>query len=117
VRMVQGYFVTIVAADGEINSRYAADVRAAHPDVDLTGLVALESDWQPMTSRFAALIGAMNDNVDNFDAVVALNRSTRALGFSAFDGIGWFYLTPGAAVLATAAAARRTGRESEGRPS
>jgi hypothetical protein len=110
VRRVQGYFVTVVAADGEIDSRYVGDVRAAHPDADLTGVVALESDWQPMTSRFAALIGAMNDNVDNFDAVVALDGSTRPLGFSAFEAIGWCYLIPGALVLATAAAARRPSR-------
>ncbi|WP_433661964.1 hypothetical protein ACQPW1_07290 [Nocardia sp. CA-128927] len=100
VRKLQGYFVTLVAADGELNSRYTAAVRTAHPEADLTGISTLETRWQPMTSRFAALIGAMNDNVRNFDAVVALNESTRPLGFGAFRGLGFFYLLPGIFVLA-----------------
>ncbi|PXX66306.1 hypothetical protein DFR70_10353 [Nocardia tenerifensis] len=108
VRKVQGYFVTLVAADGELNSRYTADVRAAHPDADLTGITTLETRWQPMTSRFAALIGAMNDNVRNFDAVVALNESTRPLGFGAFRGLGFFYAVPGILLLAVTAAGLRS---------
>ncbi|MBF6334084.1 hypothetical protein [Nocardia transvalensis] len=107
VRKVQGYFVTLVGADGELNSRYTGAIRAAHPDADLTGITALESRWQPMTSRFAALIGTMNDNVDNFDAVVALDDVTKPLGFGAFRGLGWFYLVPGVIVLAVAAAGLR----------
>ncbi len=105
VRKVQGYFVTLVAADGELNSRYTGATRAAHPDADLAGIAALESRWQPMTSRFAALIGTMNDNIENFDAVVALDDATKPLGFNAFRGLGWFFLAPGVIVLAAAAAA------------
>ncbi|MBB5914890.1 hypothetical protein BJY24_003757 [Nocardia transvalensis] len=107
VRKVQGYFVTLVAADGELNSRYLPAVRAAHPEADLAGLTTLESRWQPMTSRFAALIGAMNDNIENFDAVAALNDSTKPLGFGGFRALGWFYLVPGALVLAVLAAGIR----------
>ncbi|WP_084655605.1 hypothetical protein [Nocardia altamirensis] len=100
VRTLQGYFVTIVAADGELNSRYTGAVRTAHPEADLTGITTLEARWQQMTSRFADLIGAINDNVRNFDAVVALNESTRPLGFGAFRGLGFFYLLPGILALA-----------------
>lgn len=107
VRKVQGYFVTLVAADGELNSRYAGEVRIAHPQADLTAIAALESRWQPMTSRFAALIGTMNDNVTNFDAVVALDDSTKPCGFTAFRGLGWCYLLPGLLALAVAASAYR----------
>ncbi|WP_280430302.1 hypothetical protein [Nocardia brasiliensis] len=102
VRQLQGYFVTLVAADGELNSRYTVAVRNAHPDAELTGITTLEAQWQPMTSRFAALIGAMNDNVRNFDAVVALNDSTRPMGFGALRGLGYFYLVPGVLALALA---------------
>ncbi|WP_067685888.1 hypothetical protein [Nocardia jejuensis] len=108
VRRVQGYFVTLVAADGELNSRYTGAVRTAHPDADLAGITTLESRWQPMTSRFAALIGAMNDNIGNFDAVVALDDSTKPLGFGAFRGLGWFYLLPGVIALAAAGAGLRS---------
>ncbi|CAM4473801.1 hypothetical protein NONI108955_32390 [Nocardia ninae] len=111
VRKLQGYFVTLVAADGELNSRYTADVRTAHPEADLAGITTLETRWQPMTSRFAALIGAMNDNVRNFDAVVALNDSTRPLGFGAFRGLGFCYLVPGIfALAATVEGIRLPGR-------
>ncbi|RDI64223.1 hypothetical protein [Nocardia pseudobrasiliensis] len=111
VRKVQGYFVTLVAADGELNSRYAGATRAAHSDADLAGITALESRWQPMTSRFAALIGTMNDNIENFDAVVALDDSTKPLGFTAFRGLGWFFLAPGVIVVAAAAAGMRESKK------
>ncbi|WP_378737647.1 hypothetical protein [Nocardia brasiliensis] len=114
VRKLQGYFVTLVAADGELNSRYTAAVRAAHPDADLTGITTLETHWQPMTSRFAALIGAMNDNVRNFDAVVALNDSTRPLGFGAFRGLGFCYLVPGIFALAATVEGLRLPSRSRG---
>ncbi|MFJ4650702.1 hypothetical protein ACIP5Y_05405 [Nocardia sp. NPDC088792] len=115
VHKLQGYFVTLVAADGELNSRYVATVQAAHPTADLTGITALEASWQPMTSRFAALVGAMNDNVGNFDAVVALNDSTRPLGFTAFRGLAWGYLVPGVLILALALAGPRLSRTGSGR--
>ncbi|AYF74047.1 hypothetical protein D7D52_09410 [Nocardia yunnanensis] len=99
VHRVQGYFVTLVAADGELNSRYTAAVRTARPDAELGGITALEQRWQPMTSRFAALVGTMNDNVGNFDAVVALNDVSRPLGFGAFRGLAWGFAIPGALVL------------------
>lgn len=99
VRTVQGYFVTIVAADGELNSRYVSALRAAHPEADRTGITALEARWQPMTARFAGLVGVLNDNIENFDAVVALNDSTRPIGWTAFRVLGWGYLIPGLLVL------------------
>jgi len=107
VRTLQGYFITLVAADGELDGRYVTAVRTAHPDAGLSGVTALESRWQPMTARFAALVGAMNDNVDHFDAVVALNDTTKPLGFTAFRGLGWCYLIPGVLALAAAAAGIR----------
>ncbi|WP_067682159.1 hypothetical protein [Nocardia miyunensis] len=107
VRSLQGYFITLVAADGELNGRYVSAVRDAHPDADLTDITALQARWQPMTARFAALVGAMNDNVDHFDAATALNDATKSLGFNAFRGLGWFYLIPGVIALAAAAAGIR----------
>ena len=109
VRKVQGYFVTLVGAEGEIDSRFATDVRAAHPDADLRAIDTLHARWQPMTSEFASLVGTMNDNIENFDAVVALNNSTRPLGFPAFAQIGWFFVVPG--LLVGAAVARSVVRE------
>ncbi|MFH5228842.1 hypothetical protein [Antrihabitans spumae] len=100
VRKVQGYFVTLVAAQGELDSRFTGAVREAHPDADLRAIDSLGEQWQPMTSSFAALVGTMNDNVENFEAVVALNESTKPLGFDAFSRLGWFFLLPGVGVVA-----------------
>ncbi|MBJ8348180.1 hypothetical protein [Antrihabitans sp. YC2-6] len=100
VRKVQGYFVTLVGGQGELNSRYTKAVRDSHPAADLGGIDELENRWQPMTSEFAGLIGVMNDNVENFDSVAALNDSTTAIGFRAFGQLGWFFVLPGVATVA-----------------
>lgn len=100
VRQVQGYFVTLAGGQGELNSRYTKAVLAADPSADVGAITKLEQRWQPMTSQFAGLIGAMNDNVDNFNAVSALNDSTEPLGFFAFDRLAWFFLVSGLTGLA-----------------
>ncbi|MGV9409442.1 hypothetical protein ACWDOP_05965 [Nocardia sp. NPDC003693] len=110
VRAVQGYFVTIVGADGELNSRYSGALAAAHPDADRAGIAALEARWQPMTARFASLVGVLNDNVENFDAVAALDDSTAPLGVTAFRVLGWGFAVPGALALAGAAVGVRLSR-------
>ncbi|OJF84718.1 hypothetical protein NS14008_26805 [Nocardia seriolae] len=115
VRRVQGYFVTLVAADGELNSRYSGAARTAQPDADLSGITALQNRWQPMTSRFADLVGTMNDNVANFDAVVALNDVSRPLGFTAFRGLAWGFLIPGVLVTGLALFGARRSRTGSGR--
>ncbi|MFE6857232.1 hypothetical protein [Nocardia sp. NPDC057668] len=110
VRTVQGYFVTIVGADGELNSRYSGALTAAHPGAERAGITALETRWQPMTARFASLVGVLNDNVENFDAVAALDDSTRPLGVTAFRVLGWGFVIPGALALAFTAAGWRLSR-------
>ncbi|KAA0022712.1 hypothetical protein [Antrihabitans cavernicola] len=102
VRQLQGYFVTLVGGQGELDSRYTKAVRVEHPEADLSAIDALASRWQPMTSEFAGFVGAMSDNVENFDGVVALRDSTRPLGFDAFHGIGWFFVVSGVLALAAA---------------
>lgn len=97
VRTVQSYFVTLVGGQGELNSRYTAAIPAG---ADRGGIDALAARWQPMTARFAGLVGAMNDNVGNFDGAVALDDSTKPLGFAAFGWFGWFFLVPGVALVA-----------------
>ena len=104
VRQVQGYFVTLAGGQGELNSRFTKAVLGADPGADVGAIAELERRWQPMTSQFAGLIGVLNDNVDNYTAVSELNDSTAALGFSAFDRFGWFFLLPGLAGLGVLAA-------------
>lgn len=104
VRTVQGYFITLVAGEGELNSRY---VKAIPPGAGRAGIDAFDARWQPMTERFAGLIGTMNDNIDNFRGVVALDNSTKPLGFHAFRWFGWFFLVPGVIVAAVAAVGLR----------
>jgi hypothetical protein len=99
VRTVQGYFVTLVGGEGELDSRYAAAIPAG---ADRAGIDALAHRWQPMTARFAGLVGTMNDNVDDVAGVAALNDVTRPLGFAALPPLGWFLVTPGVAVVVLA---------------
>lgn len=112
VRTIQGYFVTLVGGAGELDSRYLAALPA---HADRSGIEALRARWQPMTARFADLIGAMNDNITNFDGIVALNNSTKPLGFPAFRQFGWFFVIPGVVLLA-AIASTRSSRSTRSKP-
>ncbi|MBT0565625.1 hypothetical protein [Williamsia sp. CHRR-6] len=96
VREVQGYFVVMVGAVGEIDSRYLGDLRsrvdAPGSRIDRSDLATVErlsARWQPMSSDFAGLVGVMNDNVANFDGVADLEKRTRAVGFGAFEALPW----------------------------
>lgn len=100
VSAVQRHFVVLVAAEGELDTRFLGDLRRNAPAVAVPGVDAFVAQWQPMTADFASLIGAMADNIDNFGRVVALDRLTAPLGFRAFDYFGWFFVVPGLVIAA-----------------
>ncbi|MBJ7289955.1 hypothetical protein [Williamsia sp.] len=112
VRDVQGYFVVLVGAVGEIDSRYLADVRrdsSTSPQrAQITADIAVVSDlstrWQRMSSDFAGLIGTMNDNISNFTGVARLNSRTESLGFGTFAALPWVLIGAGGVAVALVAA-------------
>lgn len=113
VTTVQGYFVTIGAAEGEIRNRV---LPAARRRLDLSPEEA--QDRFPATSRFldrwpgiasdmAPMVGVMADHLDSFAGVDALPP---------FDLFPWFFVAPGLLVAGLAAAAARP-RQDRLRPS
>ncbi|MCP2177445.1 hypothetical protein LX13_003273 [Williamsia maris] len=103
VRDVQGYFVVLVGAVGEIDSRYLADVhrdsatspQRAQVAADVAVVSDLSNRWQLMSSDFASLIGTMNDNISNFTGVARLNSRTESLGFGTFAALPWVLIGAG----------------------
>lgn len=96
VTTVQGYFLTIGAAEGEWRTR----VRPLLDPSDLPALEQFTTDWPRISNDFAPMIGAMSDNVDNYAAVDALPP------FSLFP---WFFVVPGLLIAALGVGAARTG--------
>jgi hypothetical protein len=105
VTTVQGYFLTIGAAEGEWRTQVrtllaqsgASDAQLAS---DLPEPERFSADWPGISSEFAPMIGAMSDNVDNYQAVDALPP------FSLFP---WFFVVPGLLIAALGAGAMRAG--------
>jgi hypothetical protein len=104
VQNVQGYFITIGAAEGQLRNaviplaaettgRSPQDSAAAYP-----AIAELSGNWPKIVGDFAPMIGAMADNLDNFAAVDAMPK------FSLFP---WFFVGPGVLVAALALIARR----------
>jgi hypothetical protein len=96
VTAVQGYFLTIGAAEGELR-------RQALPLLDQSGgapatpaVDAFIADWPRISNQMAPMIGAMADNLDNYAAVDALPP---------FPLFPWFFVAPGVLLIAIAALA------------
>lgn len=95
VTTVQGYFLTIGAAEGEWRTQVSALLNPS----ELPAVERFSSDWPKISNDFAPMIGAMSDNVDNYAAVDALPP------FSLFP---WFFVVPGLIIGALGLGAART---------
>jgi hypothetical protein len=107
VQRIQGYFVTIGAAEGSLRAEALplAQESGGLGDTDLDevfpAIRELNRDWQTIVADdtgFAAMVGAMSDNVDNYEAVDALPP---------FPLFPWFFVVPGVLVIALAIASKR----------
>jgi hypothetical protein len=101
VTQIQGYFLTIGSGEGDLRRivvpELTGDGRVRADAVP--GITTLNERWPEISGGMAPMIGAMSDNVGNFDAVVALPP---------FWLFPWFFVFPGLLVAAFAVAARRT---------
>lgn len=98
VRNVQGYFITIGTAEGQL--RTAVLPLAQEQGLDLAevpSVLQLNEDWPTMVGELAAMVGVMSDNVDNFEAVDAMPD---------FPLFPWFFVVPGLLVAGLALWAR-----------
>jgi len=100
---VQGYFVIMGAAEGQLR------VDAIPQAVDTTGIDAtlrypaisrFSADWPTIVGDFSPMVATMSDNVDNFEGIDALPS------FSLFP---WFFVVPGLLVSGLALLAVRLG--------
>ncbi len=107
VATIQGYFLTLGAAEGELRTALLPTVDAGDTSgQSLPAARAFSAHWPKISEDMAPMIGTMADNVDNFAAVDALPP------FWAFP---WFFVIPGVAIAALAAkGALRRGDASSG---
>ncbi|HVF18805.1 MAG TPA: hypothetical protein VNA14_00995 [Mycobacteriales bacterium] len=94
VTTIQGYFLSLGAAEGELRN----DVLPDRPG-QLPATRRLVTEWPRISYEMAPMIGAMSDNLDNYAAVDALPP---------FWLFPWFFVIPGALVALSSIAARRT---------
>lgn len=91
VTRIQGYFLTIGLAEGDLRTKLVpAEAAAGRP---MPAASALSTEWPQESGEMAPMIAAMADNLDNFNAVVALPP---------FFLFPWFFVLPGILLLALA---------------
>jgi len=93
VGRVQGYFITMGAAEGEIRNKVAPLVEAEGLDVRIDAIDEFSEEWPTIVGDFAPMVATMGDNVDNFEGIDALPS------FSLFP---WFFVVPGLLIAALA---------------
>ncbi|MBV8981182.1 MAG: hypothetical protein JO086_09805 [Acidimicrobiia bacterium] len=106
VRQLQSDFVVLVTAVGELDTGFRAVPQSGPPAADVAALV---DGWPRISSDLASLVGTINDNIGNFNALDDLDTLTRSVGLSGLPGFPWLLVGVGAlgATLAVAAAPRR----------
>lgn len=106
VATIQGYFLTLGAAEGELRTQLLPSLDPADPSgPSLPAARAFSTHWPTISEDMAPMIGTMADNVDNFAAVDALPP------FWAFP---WFFVVPGMAIAALAASDARRRPSADG---
>ena len=100
VQDVQGYFVTLGAAEGQLRANaLPLLVEAGGDTADYPAITQWSSDWPTILTDFNPMVATMSDNVDNYEAVDAL---------PSFDLFPWFFVIPGVLVAVLAAIALRS---------
>jgi hypothetical protein len=111
VRQLQDDFVVLVNADGQLDTTFRGVPR---PGPSATAITSTIDGWPTISSDLASLVGVINDNIGNFNALDDLDTLTRRVGLQGLGAFPWLLVGIGAlsAGLALAAAPRR-GREPE----
>jgi hypothetical protein len=108
VEQIQSYFATIAVGQGSLRLEIvpalrrsglgSAQIARRFPDV-----VTLNRRWVPILNDMTPMIGAMSDNVDNYQAMTSLPP---------FELFPWFFVVPGLLIaglaLASGPRSRRT---------
>jgi hypothetical protein len=102
VRQLQDDFIVMVTAVGELDTTFGA-VRQSGPAA--TEIHTLVHRWPAISSDLASLVGTMNDNISNFDALKSLDSLTSGVGVSGLEAFPWMLVGIGALTAALSAAA------------
>lgn len=108
VETMQGYFSTIAIGQGSLRLEIVPALHEAGLDTReieqrFGGLTTLNSRWIGILNDLTPMIGAMSDNVDNYEAISALPP---------FPLFPWFFVVPGLLIAGLAfASVRRGGSE------
>jgi len=107
VETIQGYFATIAVGQGALRLDVVPalkrtglserDIATRYSDVD-----TLDKRWIPILNDMTPMIGAMSDNVDNYEAIKSLPP------FALFP---WFFVVPGLLIIALALLPGRRSRQ------
>jgi hypothetical protein len=102
VQQIQRDFGTIASGEGAIQLELVPALRASGlSDAQIASrypaITTLEHNWVPILNDFTPMIGAMSDNVSNYEAVKALPP---------FPLFPWFFVLPGVLICAFVLLAR-----------
>ncbi len=101
VERIQGYFLVIGSGEGTLRTAIVPAATARAGTTAFPAIARFSADFPAISNRMAPMIGAMSDNVDNYDAVKALPP---------FPLFPWFFVIPGVLVAGLALVAARRDR-------
>jgi hypothetical protein len=106
VRQLQDDFIVLVNVDGELSTTFRG---VPQPGPSATAVATLVHRWPGISSDLASLVGVINDNIGNFNALDDLNTLTSDVGLSGLGAFPWLLVGIGAisAGLAVGALPRR----------
>ncbi|HZU78746.1 MAG TPA: hypothetical protein VE991_02420 [Acidimicrobiales bacterium] len=103
VAQLQEDFVVLVEADGALDTTFRPEVPPGPAAADIGALVG---HWPRISSDLASLVGAVNDNIGNYDALRGLDRLSEPLGVPGLVAFPWLLVATGGVGAALAVAAR-----------
>jgi hypothetical protein len=98
VQTIQGYFGTIAGGQGALRLEIVPALRRSGLDAreiarSFPGVTTLNRNWVAILNDLTPMIGAMSDNVDNYEAVASLPP---------FPLFPWFFVAPGLLIVGLA---------------
>jgi len=109
VEQIQGYFGEMAEGQGAIRLEVipalsASGLTTSQIDSKFPAVVTLDSHWVHILNDMTPMIGAMSDNVANYQAIASLPP---------FPLFPWFFVAPGVIVVGLALSVRGRGHRNE----
>lgn len=102
VQQLQQDFIVLVTAVGELDTSFTT-VQVTGPAA--TQLHTLVREWPAVSSDLASLVGVIQDNLRNFDALRSLNSLTSGVGVSGLEAFPWLLVGAGSTIAAVSVSA------------